>query len=469
MAIIDRDPAASATGAGPGLSGALTALDAFQRNLTFDDLPDAVVEEARRCLVDLVGVAAAGQTTANAAIIAGHVAETYGAGRHSARMLFDGRRVSPVGAAMAGAAAIDSLDAHDGHRLAKGHAGVVILPVLVAAYDAYGPVSGRELLTRLVIGYEIATRCAMALHATAADYHSSGAWNALGAVAVLARPLQLTPTQFREALGTAEYYGPRSQIMRCIDFPTMVKDGATYGAQVGFTAALLARRGFTGAPALTIEAADVADIWSDLGRRWTMTEQYLKPWPICRWAQPAIAAAQVLRPQLGTARIVDATITTFHQATRLAVRAPATTEQAQYSLPFPVAAMLAHGKVTAASVTRQLADPAILELSGRLAIVEADSCNAAFPDRRLAMLSLTLSDGRKLESGYVEAPGDPDTRLDREAVTDKFNALTQALLPLEQRRKLVESAWDMAGIDDLSGWLDALFSPIVGVSQRPSE
>ncbi len=65
-----------------------------------------------------------------------------------------------------------------------------------------------------------------------------------------------TRRSIREALGVAEYFGPRGQILRACDSPTMVKDGSGWGAHVGVTAALLARDGFTGAPALTIERED---------------------------------------------------------------------------------------------------------------------------------------------------------------------------------------------------------------------
>ena len=43
-------------------------------------------------------------------------------------------------------------------------------------------------------------------------------------------------------------------MMRCIDHPTMVKDGSGWGAFAGVSAAYLAADGFTGAPAITIEA-----------------------------------------------------------------------------------------------------------------------------------------------------------------------------------------------------------------------
>ncbi len=64
----------------------------------------------------------------------------------------------------------------------------------------------------------------------------------------------------RQALGVAEYFGPRGQILRACDSPTMVKDGSGWGAHVGVTAALLARDGFTGAPALTVERDDATRV-----------------------------------------------------------------------------------------------------------------------------------------------------------------------------------------------------------------
>ncbi len=142
-----------------------------------------------------------------------------------------------------------------------------MLPALLA-YDrrrhaaSAGAIDGREFLTCLVLGYEIATRAGIALHATVSDYHCSGAWNALGCAAVGARLLALRRRRrSREALGIAEYFGPRGQILRVCDSPTMVKDGSGWGAHAGVTAALLARDGFTGAPALTVERADARDCW----------------------------------------------------------------------------------------------------------------------------------------------------------------------------------------------------------------
>ena len=268
----------------------------FIHDLCYDDLPDRVIRQAQRCLLDLIGTAAGGTVTDTSRLIRNHAARHFGAGSGpGARLLFDGRRVSPPGAALAGGLMIDSLDCHDGHVLTKGHAGVAILPSLLALMDAEGDVSSHEFITALVLGYEISTRAGIALHATSCDFHSSGAWGAVGCAALGARWLKLNEAQTREALGIAEYHGPRSQIMRVVDHPTMVKDGSGWGAMAGLSAAYLAADGFTGAPALTCESDAVAGIWADVGSRWRILEQYFKAYPVCRWAQPAIEAALTLQ------------------------------------------------------------------------------------------------------------------------------------------------------------------------------
>jgi len=181
--------------------------------------------------------------------------------------LFDGRTCSASGAALANGMTIDSVDAHDGYRPSKGHAGCGVLPGILALYDQYqspdSPLS--DILISTVLGYEIACRAGVALHASVPDYHTSGAWAAVAIAGVGSRIMGLSAQHTREAVGIAEYHGPRSQMMRCIDHPTMLKDGSGWGAMAGVSAVLLAKNGFTGAPAITIEA--VAGSWRYLADR----------------------------------------------------------------------------------------------------------------------------------------------------------------------------------------------------------
>ena len=184
-------------------------------------------------------------------------------------------------------------------------------------------------------------------------------------------------------------------MMRCIDHPTMLKDGSGWGAMTGVSAAELARAGFTGAPALTVEGDEVAEIWADLGGRWRILELYFKPYPVCRWAQPAIAAALAVRDGVAPGNVEEIEVRTFHEATRLAVAEPATTEEAQYSLPFPVAVAIAAVASAAADVDgATLSDPAVLALSRRVRLVEDAALSARFPAERLAQVSLRFGTER---------------------------------------------------------------------------
>jgi 2-methylcitrate dehydratase PrpD len=247
--------------------------------------------------------------------------------------------------------------------------------------------------------------------------------------------LKISSDQAREALGIAEYFGPRSQMMRVVDQPTMVKDSSSWGAMTGVTAAYLAAAGFTGAPAVTIEAADMADVWSDLGRRWLITEQYFKLWPVCRWAQPAVAAALAISDtrQIDHRRIRRVVITTFHEARRLAGHAPQNTDQAQYAIAFPTACAFVRGRAGVDEVAGTgLQDADVRALAQRIVLDEAPEFNAAFPNRRLARLLVELDDGRTFESPVTEPPGDPDQPLADTLLFDKFFAFAAPVLGQER-------------------------------------
>ena len=325
----------------------------FIHELQWEQIPIEVRQQAKRCLLDTIGVAIGGRQTELSRIIHNHAVRAFGG--NDTALWFDGRKVSIAGAALANGMTIDSLDLHDSCRPVKGHAGVSQIPVALGSIglDPASDISGKELLTTITMAYDIAIRTGTAQHATVCDYHTSGSWNAVGCAAIMARRMKLTREQTRHALGIAEYHGPRSQMMRAIDHPTMIKDGSGWGAMTGVSAGLLAADGFTGAPAITVEAeyaptnADITEYWSDLGQSWSLMIQYFKPYAVCYWAQAAIAGALQLQREhnLATEDITRIQVYTFHEASRLAMRYPKLTDEAQYSLPFPVAAALVHGRL----------------------------------------------------------------------------------------------------------------------------
>ena len=434
----------------------------FIHETTWNDLPQNVRHQARRCLLDTLGAGISGRATDLSRIVHDFAASAFGG--NGARLWLDGREVSPPGAALANGMTIDSLDVHDGHPLTKGHAGAAVVPGLFASISSERAVglSGEEFLTTLVIGYEIALRAGLALHDTACDYHTSGAWNALGVAALAARRYGLDSGQTRHALGIAEYHGPRSQMMRCIDHPTMLKDGSGWGAMAGISAALLAQTQFTGAPALTVESDEVKAIWQDLGGRWQITHQYFKPHAVCRWAQPAIEAALKLQQNhpITPGTVKHVLVSTFHEAVRLNCRFPQSTEEAQYSLPFPLAAALVHGRLGVAELTgTALRDPVVLQLCERVELKEDNKFSQQFPDKRLARVEIETKDGSLIDSGEFEADWEASSPPSDSDLRDKFQRLANEQLPGERAAELEQIVWHCEKLPDLDKLLTLITLP----------
>lgn len=391
----------------------------FIHHTTYEDLPADVAHQAKRCLLDLLGVAAAGTSTNLSQILYRHALEHSGGSNRASRLLFDGRRVGAADAALANAGTLDSMDGHDGHRLVKGHAGAAILPAVLAFMDETPGHTANDLLTALTVGYEISLRAGITLHRTAADYHSSGAWNAVGAAAVGARLLGLGTDMTHHALGIAEYSAPRGPMMRAIKHPTMVKDSSAWGAQAGVSAAFLASEGFTGAPVdLLISPQET----HDLGGRWRILEQYFKPYPVCRWSHPAIQAGLSLTAGKGLVAddIREIEVITFDAATRLLTSAPRDTEEAQYSLPFALASSLIHGELAAEHILAPQREPGTLRLAQKIRLTASESMSEEFPAIRRAQVKITYKDGQTLSSKPVEAEGDPESPLSDDTLLAKF-------------------------------------------------
>jgi 2-methylcitrate dehydratase PrpD len=424
--------------------------DQFAAELSYDDLPEDLLWTLRRSFTDTLGTAAVGSTTEMADIARRGALALFGAGgAGAARILLHGGSVSPAGSAMAGAFTVDSIDAHDTTSACKGHAGSAVFPALLAVADALDrPVTGAEFAVWLAVAYEVSYRAGLAQHATCSDYHTSGAWTSTGIAAAIARALGLSRDQIRHAAGIGEYHGPRSQMMRCIDHPTMVRDGVGWGAPSGLTAAYLAREGFTGAPALTCEEAP--EFWEDLGEAWrTVEDTSYKPYPCCRWAHPSIDAVSDLMAtnDLTSADVSGVEIKTFHFATRLAGHTPATLDEFSYSIAFPVACMIVRGEIGVAELQPEtLTDPEILRISKATQLIDDDHYTKISVGKRWAEVAIRCKDGRAFTSDPRTPRGDRDIPLSDAEISDKFHRFSDPVLGRQRANE----------IEDLSDRFDSL-------------
>ena len=217
-------------------------------------------------------------------------------------------------------------------------------------------------------------------------------------------------------------------MMRCIDHPTMVRDGVGWGAPTGITAGFLAKSGFTGAPALTCKGPH----WDELGNSWKLvTDTHYKPYPCCRWSHPSIDAAAELmkRHALSHYDIASVEIKTFHNATRLAGHTPVSADEFAYSIAFPVACMIVRGQVGVPELeVATLKDPEILRISNSITLINDPHLTQISDGKRWAKVSIVMRDGSRHEADPRTPRGDNDLPLSDAEITEKFHLFSDPIL-----------------------------------------
>jgi len=414
----------------------------FITSLGWGALPAEVQHQARRCLLDLFGALIAGRRTPVGDIMAGVACDQFPG--NQATILVSGERVSYIGAALANGFAQNALDIDDGYRLVKGHPGASFLPGLLAALEMKGGCSGADFLTAVVIGYEIGIRAGLIRHAVYPTYHSSGSWGAVATAAAAGRLLGLNREHLREALGAAEYHAPIAPMVKGIDVPCMGKDSLGWGNMTGLVSVLMARRGFTGVEPFFSDAPQ-KEWLTALGKKYEILNLYFKPYAACRWAQPAVAGCLKLVKDhnLEPTDLAAVKVRTFKAAASLTRRPPRNTEEAQYNLAFPVAAALLDGVVGPAQVLPpRLFDKDILDLAGRLEVDVDPTFEDRFPAKAMASVEIITRDGRRFDSGPVEARWEPPDTLPTDTeLKEKFIWLAGPVLGQYQAHELLQLIW----------------------------
>jgi 2-methylcitrate dehydratase PrpD len=438
-----------------GETGAAEALARFVSQVDAGGLPPAVVARARTALVDTVACALAGSgAPASRAVCAVIAAE---AGPPHATVFGTGRRVAVSQAVLANAMLASVLDFDDGHYWSMSHPGAAVVPAALAVGEARGR-RGRDVMAAVVAGYEVAIRAGGVLNARPRErLYGSGAPDAYGAAAAAARLLGLDPTRTAHALGIAHCHLPASPVLDSIRHGAMVKESLAWGASTGVTAALLAEAGLTGPPTALEPPHDGEEaspgVLADLGRRFRITETYVKRFPACLWTHAAVdAALQLRREQRLTADgIAEVTVWTHQRALAIDDPAPRSIEAAQYSLPFTVAAALADGALGVAQMcAARLGDRRLLDLAARVRLALDPRLDAMYPERRAARVEIRTTDGRKCEREVLTLRGSADDPLTAGEVDEKFLGLAEPVIGGAGARRALGLLRDVERCDDLA-------------------
>jgi 2-methylcitrate dehydratase PrpD len=432
----------------------------FVADATWQKFPIEVQWKARMCLMDDLSAMISGSRT-RISDIAAQFAAAYCPG-NEATILVHGSKATTAGAAFANGCASNGLDSDDSARYAYGHAGAQVFSTALALTEARG-LSGARLLSGLVVGYEVAHRMGRCWHDHHKVYQACGSWGSVACAAVAAHLLGLPAEQARHALGIAEYHAPNLPMMRDVVHPAMVKHGIGWATLTGIMAAKLASLGFTGIP--TLFSFEEYQKWaSDIGQNYLMVDGVVwkaKGYACCGWAHAAVEGARRLvdehRVDLG--EIERIVVETFHESAALGTRLPTTTEEAQFNLAWPVAAMLVDGEIgPEQTIEQRLGDKRIRALAMKVEVQESQELNelcrlfeAGDSRGRFASeVTLVLRDGREFRSGLVDGGlRFPQPGWNEAAMEEKFRWLVQPVLSKKRVDRLIQMIWSFEALSSV--------------------
>ncbi|UYC11833.1 MmgE/PrpD family protein [Xanthomonas sp. CFBP 8445] len=416
-------------------SGVAHALASFIVGARERQLLPATREAALKCVLDALGSAGAAMD------VPGLAATRDGAkrllGRGAVPIWFSGSSGTLGAALLANSAATAALDLDDGYRRARGHPGAAVVPAALAMLTLRPALSADDILGAIVAAYEVALRVAMAR----LSYAPSGAWSAYGAIAALGYLQGTSLGCLAHALAIAAQASPALPALAGLA-GSDVKEGIPFGCLAGLAALEMAAAGATGPTDIfdipTLFNGDVA--LADFGPAPLIEGTYFKPFGCCRHIHGALDALLLLQDEHGfTAEDIDGMeVATYRATFNLANRpAPTSLTDAQYSVPFCLAAMAIGGEGALLPLKQtMLSDPRIVRLA-RTVVVQADpELEALFPARSPSRLSVTLRTGERFVSPVVDPRGDPARPMHRPELVAKFRQVTAHTLGPRQEQVL---------------------------------
>jgi 2-methylcitrate dehydratase PrpD len=437
----------------------------------YEDLPDHVVKQAKRDILDTFGVTMAGSASAGVAEIVEFVQEQ-GGKEESLIPFYGGARVPAMMAGLAIGPMTRAIDLGLCHQEAH-HCAEYTFGAMLAALGLKKKVSGKEFITAWVVGQELQIRVGMAIKALskAAVDNSYGGHFIFGTVASVAKLLDFSLDELENAEGIAR--GMTQPWDMAMFAPVTLTMRAHHGFldQDTITACLLAQKGITG-PRQDILAGprgylyqfskwdtDPDALTRGLGEEWESASTLMKVHAACACTH---ASADGIIGQMETHHFKFEDIASIHlDQCSLNYNVvsqpyekkwhPETEQDCQFSVPYVVATAACDGKVFLDSYSPEVRTrPEVRDLMKRVSVKEDPS----LPNLG-TKVTTTLKDGTSYSGEYFDLKGYPTNRLTDEELVDKFkscvpysacklsegtvNSLIERILDLEQRED-VESA-----------------------------
>jgi aconitate decarboxylase len=407
----------------------------------YGDLPPQVREAAKVFILDAVGVGIAGSShprlpqlrRALASLGAGP-----GTGGPATATLWGSGDAAPwESAVLVNAWQVFNQEFDCIHDRAVIHAMACLLPACIGYAQAHGGVSGRQLLTAVTLGLDVAIHVGLAQRAPMAFFRPAMC-GALGATAGVAKLAGLDGRRMRDALGLA--YSHLSGTMQAhVEGSPAVAMQVGFNARAAVTACALAAAGFPG-PHDVLQGPFGYYALYDFGRVFQIARMSHKPWPTGRATHGGIEGALRLAREHGFAATDVARVTVHASAlvVRLVGRPAGAGMDAGYArlcLAYAVATALLTGDVGLADFEpAALRDPARLALAGRVSVVDDGNPdpNAIGGPQAIEVL---LQDGTRHALRLEELLGHPSRPLGLPEQDRKFDrCCAYAARPLDTAR-----------------------------------
>jgi 2-methylcitrate dehydratase PrpD len=417
-----------------------------------DDLPPQVRKETARAFVNWAGCAIGGShhETLDVAIAAlGPFS-----GPATASVLGRSERLDPLHAALMNGISSHVFDFDDTHLRTVIHPAGPVASALLA-FAEYRPVSGADFVNAFVLGVEVECRIGNAVFPEHYDvgWHITGTTGVFGAAAAVGKLLGLDAQRLTWALGLAATQPVGLREM----FGTMTKSfHPGRAAQNGFTAALLAEKGYTSsehgieakrgwANVLSV-ARNYDEITQGLGERYELLVNTYKPFACGIVIHPTIDGCIQLRnaEHLTADRIASVALRVHPLVLELTgKRAPQTGLEGKFSVYHAAAIALIEGAGGAPQFSdRAVTDPTVVALRERVS-AEIDPGLAA----DAARLTIALTDGRVLELFVEHAIGSLARPMSDADLDAKFHGLADPILGREGAQQVLDLCWNIERLD----------------------
>jgi aconitate decarboxylase len=446
----------------------------FVSTLTYDRIPEAVRERIKLLILDSLGCAIYGAKLEWCRILQAALQELDAT--RTTSVWGTALRLSSPHAALVNGTQVQGFELDDVHRQGVLHVGAVTLPALIAVAESHADLTGRDLLTAAVAGYEIGPRVGrcMGQEHIGQGWHSGATVGVFSAAAGAARALRLSPEETVHALGIA---GTQSAGLMAAQYGAMVKRmHAGRAAQSGLYGALLAKNGFTGivdvfeAPyggfcttfSRSHDRFNLAELSAELGERFETLRVSLKFYACVGSNHTTLDAIRdIQRRRPFAAEDIDKIVVHGSQVTVDHVGWPYRPEgltSAQLNLPFCVATLLLEGDVFVDQFQPEaVADRARIELSRKVEVVHdaaITALGAAF--RHKVRVDVHFRDST-IESETCEAPrGSEQSFATPSEIVEKFRKLTRHAITPARQAALVEAVLKLEVLPDSNGLMGLL-------------